>query len=108
MSSTTIVTTRGLEKAMVKTSKTCLTLPVELVHIRKNGMEFVSKEALSVWTEMTVDVESPEKSNNLRCTGVVVGCNGCASSGYVISMIFVSLSPQAQQKLEALAHSPLA
>lgn len=108
--STTSLDTSGVfkSKAMVKSSKTCLTLPMELVHIRRNGIEFLSMDPIQVWTEMNVNLESPEKSNKLRCTGVVVGCNGCTHSGYLISLIFINLSPQAQQNLDTIAYSRLA
>lgn len=56
---------------------------------------------------MTVSLRAPD-NGVVNCTGVVVACSGNRHSGYHVSMVFTSLSRQAQARLAALAQSPLA
>ena len=56
---------------------------------------------------MTVDLHSPS-GGKVHCTGVVVGCQGDRHSGYVISVLFMNLSRQAQTHLSDLVISRLA
>ncbi len=87
---------------------TKLDLPASAVRIRKNGIEFRSQTAFAPWTEMTVALEAPGSSTKLQCTGVVVACSGGRHEGYAVSMVFTSLSRQAQARLNSLAYSRLA
>ena len=71
-------------------------------------MEFLSTEPIPAWTEMTVDLHSARDAKKVRATGIVVECNGNRHSGYSVSMIFMNLSRQSQERLSQLAHSSLA
>ncbi len=87
----------------VRSSTTTLNLPTSAVHVRKNGIEFLSSQSIPAWTEMTVDLYSPGDAKKIHCTGIVVGCTGNRHSGYVVSMLFMSLSRQAQERLNQMA-----
>ena len=92
----------------VQSQTTRLALPAHAFRIRKNGIEFRTANPIPAWTEMTVSLETPLDSKKLNCTGVIVACNGNRHSGYSVSMVFTSLSRQAQTRLNSLAFSPLA
>jgi hypothetical protein len=81
-----------------------LSLPPESVIIRKNGIEFRSATAFSLWTEMTVNLDCP-REGRVHCTGVVVACTGSRHSGYQVSMVFTGVSKQSQARLNTLAYS---
>jgi hypothetical protein len=80
-----------------------LPLPAGFFQIRKNGIEFQSSTPISEWTEMTVELETSARGRKVRCTGVVVACNGNRHSGYQVAMVFTDLSPQSQARLNNLA-----
>lgn len=86
---------------------TRLTLAASAVRIRKNGIEFPMASRISAWTELTVEIESPLDAKRVRCTGVVVACNGNRHSGYMVALLFTSLSKQAQIRLNSLAFPTL-
>jgi len=88
-------------------SVSTLSLPAGAVTIRKNGIEFVSEKALSPWTEVNLAIESPSEKRRVNCRGVVVACDGNRHSGYKVSLLFVGVTPQTQQRLESLALSHL-
>ncbi len=73
------------------------------VVIRRNGVEFLSPSPLPLWAEVTMDLRSPVADRPLQGTGVVVDCTGNPNSGYVISLLLLDLSAQAQQRLQRLA-----
>ena len=54
---------------------------------------------------MTVALQSARDSGRVNCTGVVISCNGSRHNGYVVSMVFTSLSKQSQARLNLLAYS---
>jgi hypothetical protein len=87
----------------VRSAETNLSLPTSSVHVRKNGIEFITSNAIPAWTEMTVDLFSPGDAKKIHCTGVVVGCTGNRHSGYVVSMLFMNLTRQAQERLNMMA-----
>lgn len=89
----------------VEARQTKLSLPPEDVLFRKNGIEFRSPVPLSLWTEMTVTVQSSRNNSRFNCMGVVVACTGNKHSGYRVSMLFTSLSKHSQARLDALAYS---
>lgn len=89
----------------VSSRETRLSLSPEDVRIRRNGVEFRSVTPIAPWTEMTVALRSSRDSGRVNCTGVVVSCNGSRHSGYVVSMVFTSLSKQSQARLNLLAYS---
>lgn len=101
--STSKLDTSGIFQPL-KENRTQLCLPTENVCIRKNGIEFRSDKAFSLWTEMRIDVVCGS-GRKVHCHGVVVSCNGNRHSGYIVSMVLMNLSRQGQQQLETLAFS---
>ena len=85
--------------------QTRLSLAPSEVSIHKNGVEFRSTTSIAPWTEMTVTLQSTRDAGRVHCTGVVVACNGSRHDGYIVSMVFTSLSKQAQARLNLLAYS---
>jgi hypothetical protein len=77
----------------------CLTLPAEAVRVRKNGIEFRSKDSFQPWTEMTLSLQRTGESKKINCTGVIVACDGNPIQGYTVSMLFTNLSRQSQARL---------
>lgn len=89
----------------VQARETRLSLSSAEVRIRKNGVEFFSATPITLWTEMTVTLRSSRDARKVNCTGVVISCNGSRHKGYVVSMVFTSLSKQSQARLNTLAYS---
>src|SRR3954454_17057150 len=83
----------------VQSPQTRLDLAPSQVRVRKNGVEFRSHTPITAWTEMTVTLQSNRDAGKVHCTGVVVACTGDRHSGYTVSMVFTSLSKQAQARL---------
>jgi hypothetical protein len=52
-----------------------------------------------------VALQSTRDAGRVNCTGVVISCAGNRHNGYVISMVFTSLSKQSQTRLNLLAYS---
>jgi len=75
------------------------------VRIRRNGVEFRSATPIAPWTEMTVALRSGRDSGRVNCTGVIISCSGNRHNGYIVSMVFTSLSRQSQARLNMLAYS---
>jgi hypothetical protein len=86
--------------------QTQLELCADTVAVHKSGIEFRSPTPFNPWTEMTVSLLSP-CGGKLHCTGVVVNCSGNKHLGYRVSMLFTSLSKQAQAQLNVMARSDL-
>ena len=55
---------------------------------------------------MTVELQSAD-NGNIHCAGVVIACTGNKHTGYHVSMIFTSLSKQAQARLTMMAYADL-
>ena len=108
MSASTLKNTDSLRSLTGPAQPTYLSLSASAVHIRKNGIEFRSGHPIPLWTEMTVDLQTPLDPKKFRCTGVVVACNGNRHGGYAVSMVFMSLSKQLQTRLNSMALSALA
>jgi hypothetical protein len=89
-----------------QTPKTKLSLAANAIRVRKNGMEFQSTHSISVWKEMTIDLQSPQ-GQKIHCTGVVVACAGNRHTGYTVSMLFIDISRQAHEALSSLLSSRL-
>ncbi len=96
------------QNVTVQARQSRLSLSPGSVIIHKNGIEFRSPTAFSPWTEMTLALESPRDNGTIHCSGVVISCTGSKHTGYHVSMVFTSLSKQAQARLNTLAYSPLA
>ena len=82
-----------------------LELAAEKVSVHKNGIEFCSPTPFTEWSEMTITLQSPLDGKQLSCHGVVIGCTGRKNSGYHVSMLFTSLTPQTEKQLGVMARS---
>jgi hypothetical protein len=80
-------------------------IPATNIRVRKNGIEFRSEKQIEPWTEMTLDFFSPFHTRRLHCKGVVVACSGNRHEGYIIALLFTSISGTALQILTEL-HRP--
>ena len=94
------------QSVTVEARQTRLELSTDTVCVRKNGIEFRSPTPMNPWTEMTVSLSSP-REGKLHCTGVVVNCSGNKHAGYRVSMLFTSLTKQAEEQLSVMARSDL-
>lgn len=83
------------------TQKTRLSLAASAVHIRKSGIEFKTVTPIHAWTELSIDLEYPDRGN-VHCSGVVVACDGNRHAGYLVSFLFTKLSRQSEAVLGAL------
>ena len=92
----------------VKSTETQLTLPRKAVQVRRNGIEFRSAKPIPIWKEMTVELQSQAAPGKVNFTGVVVASDGNRHAGYMVSMVFTSLSRQSQARLNNISHSALA
>jgi hypothetical protein len=106
MSARKITNPELFQPVVVQAQTTRLDLPAHAVRIRKNGIEFRSTESIPVWAEMTVAMQTPADSKKVNFTGVVVACNGNRHSGYLVSLLFTSVSKQAQARLNSLTLAP--
>ena len=107
MSARKVQNTGALHHLTVEARQTRLSLSPDSVIIHKNGIEFRSASPFSEWAEMTLTLQSPGDGGRVHCTGVVIACTGSKHTGYHVSMVFTSLSKQAQARLTALAFAPL-
>ena len=87
-----------LQPLTVQSSATLHQLSPSSFRIRKSGIEFKSEKEVSMWTEMTVELQLPG-TKSFSCSGVVVACTGNRHAGYNVSLVFTSLSRQAQERL---------
>ena len=93
------------EQVTVAARQVSLTLSPEAVSIHRGGIEFRSEKSFPRWVEMTVGVQSPHDGAQVNCTGVVVDCTGNKHAGYHVSMVFTSLSKQAESRLNTMLFS---
>jgi hypothetical protein len=93
----------SLQPLSIESGPKVLPLPAGFFQIRRNGIEFQSSTAIPEWTEMTVELETSASGKTVRCTGVVVSCDGNRHSGYQVAMLFTDLSRQSQARLNDLA-----
>jgi len=91
----------------VSSRETTLELASDKVSVRKSGIEFRSPTPFKEWSEMTVTLHSPLDGRNVTCHGVIVACTGTKHAGYLVAMVFTSLTKQAQARLTSLAHAEL-
>lgn len=95
------------EDFAIQGRETHLTLSEDSVVIHRGGIEFRSPNQFATWTEMTLALRSGD-NGLVNCSGVVIGCTGNKHVGYRVSVVFTSLSKQAQAKLNQMVQSPLA
>ena len=91
----------------VEAHQTRLSLSPSAVIIHKNGIEFRSATPFSPWAEMTLTLQSPRDAGKVHCNGVVISCTGNKHTGYHVSLVFTSISKQAEARLSAMAFSAL-
>jgi PilZ domain len=103
MSASKIDTSAVFQPLTVESDRTTISLAQDAVRIRRNGIEFRSPAPIPVWAEMTVTLESVGEGKRVHCTGVVVACEGNRHTGYAVSMLFLNLSRQSQERLNSLA-----
>jgi len=103
MSATKLDTSGVFSDSAQSGQGTLLTLPSTSFRVSKNGIEFQTTKPMADWTEMTVELEDPNGGKNVKCTGIVVGCNGSQSTGYSVSMVFMNLTPGAEASLAQLS-----
>jgi PilZ domain len=106
MSARKIESTGSLHQVTLEARQTRLSLSPNSVIIHKNGMEFRSPAPFSEWAEMTITLQSPGDGGRVNCTGVVISCTGNKHAGYHVSLVFTSLSKQAQARLSTMAYAP--
>lgn len=98
---------RQSTRSPVSAAAEALSLPAGAVTIRKSGIEFESNRPLAPWTEVTLAIESPAEQRKVNCRGVVVACDGSRHAGYRVSLLFLGMTPQVQQRLESLSLADL-
>jgi hypothetical protein len=103
MSTSKLDTSGIFQQPKISTSQTRLSLPASAIRFRKNGIEFRTDSPIPAWTEMTVDLQSPTDGKKVHCTGVVVDCSGNRHAGYLVSMVFMNMSRQSQERFNQLA-----
>ena len=108
MSTSKLDTSGVFHSVTVDSDRTTLSLPQAAVRIRRNGIEFRSPTPIPPWTEMTVSLQSAGEAKKVNCTGIVVACEGNRHAGYAVSMLFMNLSRQSQERLNLLAYSQVA
>jgi hypothetical protein len=89
----------------IEARQTRLVLSPGSVIIHKSGIEFRSATAFAPWTEMTITLRSPADNGRVNCNGVVIACTGNKHAGYHVSMVFTSLTKQAQARLSTMAQT---
>ena len=94
----------SLHQVTLEARQTRLSLSPDAVIVHRNGIEFRSATPFSPWAEMTMTLQSPRDGGKVHCNGVVISCTGNKHAGYHVSMVFTSLSKQAQARLTSLAY----
>ena len=89
----------------IEARQTRLVLSPGSVIIHKSGIEFRSATAFAPWTEMTITLRSPADNGRVNCNGVVIACTGNKHAGYHVSMVFTSMTKQAQARLSSMAQT---
>ena len=105
MSARKIETGSLQQHVTIEARQTRLVLSPGSVIIHKNGIEFRSATAFAPWTEMTLTLQSPADNGRVNCNGVVIACTGNKHSGYHVSLVFTSLTKQAQARLSSMAQA---
>jgi hypothetical protein len=103
MSARKLPSTSLLAPVTVQGQTTQLNLPTSAVRIRKNGIEFMTNNALPLFTEVSITLQTPVSPKKVQCNGVVVACAGNRHQGYHASVLFLNLSPALQERLGAFA-----
>lgn len=107
MTTSKVDTSGVFDDAAACSSEARFLLPTHLVAFRKSGIEFLSNLPVPLWKEVTVELQSPMESQPLSATGVVVDCTGNRHSGYVVSLIFLQMTPGSERRLARWAESAM-
>ena len=97
----------SLHQVTLEARQTRLSLSPDAVIVHRNGIEFRSATPFSPWAEMTMTLQSPRDGGKVHCNGVVISCTGNKHTGYHVSLVFTSLSKQAEARLSAMVFSQL-
>ena len=103
MSTSKLDTSGIFQPTKIASAQTRLSLSASSIRFRKNGIEFRSEKPIPTWTEMTVDLQSPVDGKKVHGTGVVVDCTGNRHAGYLVSMVFMNMSRQSQERFNQIA-----
>lgn len=103
MSTSKLDATGSFQPLTIQAGPTRLSLPSGSVAIRPNGIEFLSAKPWPLWTEVTVELRSVGEPRPVRGSGVVVDCSGNRHTGYVVSLVLMSLTRQSQARLSQWA-----
>src|ERR1041384_2889737 len=98
-------TSPAIEHVTVEARQTRLSLSPNSVILHKNGIEFRSTAPFSPWTEVTLTLQSPREDGKVHCNVVVISCTWNKHPGYHVSLVFTSLSKQAQARLSTMAYA---
>ena len=82
--------------------QTDLSLPAQAVHLRSNGIEFLSTEEIPVYKELLVDIHCPDRKGTVQCQGMVARCVGNRHNGYVVCIYFTSMAPEMMSRIQDL------
>ncbi|HMO66591.1 MAG TPA: hypothetical protein PKE47_15445 [Verrucomicrobiota bacterium] len=91
------------DTAAFRKSADTINLAANAITFRKNGIEFTTSRPVNPWSEIAVGIECPVEQTRVSCRGVVVDCRGSRHAGYRVSLMFLGLTPQVQQRLDSLA-----
>src|SRR6266403_5009744 len=105
MSARKLEATSTLPHVTIEARQARLSLTSNSVILRRNGIEFRSAKPFPAWKEMTMTLQSPRGDGRVHCSGVVIGCTGNKHTGYHVSVVFTSLSRQAQARLSLMPYS---
>ncbi len=83
--------------------ETYLMVPCQWIRFRKNGVEFASEQPFDLWTEVVLDLHSPDDGRRVHGAGVVVECKRQGNGKHWVSILLTGLSNSAASHLEQLA-----
>ncbi len=95
----------SLHHVTVEARQTRLSLSPDSFVIHRNGIEFRSTTPFSPWAEMTLMLQAARDNGKVHCSGVVIACTGNKHAGYHVSMVFTSMTKQAQARLSTMAQT---
>lgn len=105
MKSSKLDTSGVFDSAKATAKEMEFSLPNHSVQIRENGISFLSAKEVPLWSELTLDLQSTSQNEKIHCRGTVVHCSGNKHKGYVVSITFTGVSPDAQERLSHWAQA---
>jgi hypothetical protein len=70
-------------------------------------MEFRAPSPLPLWSELAVVLYLPVLGEPVRCTAVVVACDGTRHGGYSVSLLFLNLPHASERQLRLASGASL-